>query len=89
MGHMLSVARRVASISQPLKPARWRNIAVLKSGRRIPGIVLHPSREIALAAVAHAEILWAARASMGVQVIILANGSFLWTEYSHCEQAES
>jgi hypothetical protein len=81
--------RRVSCSSQPLEPVRWRNIVLLKSGRRIPGTVRHPSYEAARAAAARAEIHWAALAAMDVQVIELRNGSFALAEYSHCQQVQN
>jgi hypothetical protein len=83
MGFVVCIARRVAYINQPLKPERWRNFVLLKSGRRIPGTLLHPSRETARAAAARAEIHWSALAAIEVHVIELRNGSFPWAEYSH------
>jgi len=89
MGLMAFTARCVSCIGQPLKPERWRNIVVLKRGRSISGVRLHPSRETARAAADRAEIHWSALASMGVQVIELDAGSFLFADYSHCEQAKA
>lgn len=87
---MAAVATSVSDISQPLKPERWRNIVWLKSGRTIPGNLLHPSREMARDAAYRAEIHWLALAAMGVQVIELPNGaSFPWADYWHCEQVET
>ena len=85
---MASLARRVSCIDQPLKPERWRNIVLLRTGRSIPGTWRHPSRETARAAAIRAEIQWPALAAMGVPVIELDTGSFLFAEYSHCEQAK-